>query len=190
MVRVRARPEQFDETNAVSLSPFSRVEMRFSNEHDDGMKMCANLDALNATTAASPTTVDIPRASSPASSRPHTPEPAVGGTAPDLDPQQTPPRNVPVQYGYSENTPTSSGSCSTSSLEYDEYDEYSDYSGDDRPIDPFSAPDEDVELVPLVDLWVSELADHLKQEDIPHPSELTAEVEQLTGFFANGEAKT
>ncbi|KAH9889305.1 hypothetical protein C8Q73DRAFT_707074 [Cubamyces lactineus] len=42
-------------------------------------------------------------------------------------------------------------------------------------MDIFSGPNDDVDLVPLVDLWISELGDHLKQEDIPTPQEMYAE---------------
>ncbi|KAI0327930.1 hypothetical protein GY45DRAFT_1074476 [Cubamyces sp. BRFM 1775] len=46
-------------------------------------------------------------------------------------------------------------------------------------MDIFSGPNDDVDLVPLVDLWISELGDHLKSEDFPDPQEMYAEFDQI-----------
>ena len=43
----------------------------------------------------------------------------------------------------------------------------------------FTGPDDDADLLPLVDLWISELADHLKQDDIPSPLEMFAEFDEI-----------
>ncbi|OJT06559.1 hypothetical protein TRAPUB_2636 [Trametes pubescens] len=45
-------------------------------------------------------------------------------------------------------------------------------------IDPFTGPDEDLDLVPLVDLW-PDLAGNLKEEDIPSPLDLDREIETI-----------
>ena len=43
----------------------------------------------------------------------------------------------------------------------------------------FSGPNDDVDVMPLVDLWISELAEHLKPEDIPSPLEMYAEFDHI-----------
>ncbi|KAJ3018251.1 hypothetical protein NUW54_g383 [Trametes sanguinea] len=179
-VRVRARPEEFDETNAVSLSPTTLTRMDFSCWEEDGEKMCAKLDALEA--LANTSTIKTDPLSVPPS---HSDAPAIGGAVRTSEAPQTP-HTVIIEHPDGDSTSTHSGSASTRTMDSDNY---SDYSGSELgigggfgSIDPFSAPDEDVELVPLVDVWVSELADHLKQEDIPHPSELGAEVEEIKGI--------
>ncbi|KAL7277677.1 hypothetical protein ACG7TL_008608 [Trametes sanguinea] len=177
-VRIRSRPEEFDETNAASLSSFTLTRMMFTSWREDGWKMGANLDALEAAAAVTSPTQTAPQPTTP--SRPIPSD--VEGAVHDAEPHRVL-HNVHVERPDDDSISTYSGSGSTRTV--DSYD-YSDYSGDVLgPIDPFSAPDEDVELVPLVDVWVSELAEHLKQEDIPHPSELVAEVEQLTGHGPN-----
>ncbi|KAJ3000244.1 hypothetical protein NUW54_g3843 [Trametes sanguinea] len=181
-VRIRARPEEFDETNAVSLSTFTLTRMGFTSWREDGMRMCANLCALQA--ASSSTKPDFPQASSVALSRLNAS--AAEGIVHGPDPDNAN-RTVSVKRLDSDRISAYSGTGSTRSMDYDHW---SDYSGDALgPIDPFSAPDEDVELIPLVDVWVSELADHLKQEDIPHPAELVSEVEQLTGIIQRARVR-
>ncbi|OSC96640.1 hypothetical protein PYCCODRAFT_1261580 [Trametes coccinea BRFM310] len=170
-VRVRARPEEFDETNAVSLSAFTRSKMEFTFLKEDLQKMCANLDALKAN---APPVVAVP--SDPG---------VVSHQNPDCDPTEaTDPPAASSSAGHTRSTENSDAdslsvfSDGGSRYTDDDSGRYSEYLG---PIDPFSGPDDDVELVPLVDLWISELADHLKEEDIPHPSELMAEFEEITG---------
>ncbi|KAH9889319.1 hypothetical protein C8Q73DRAFT_654396 [Cubamyces lactineus] len=46
-------------------------------------------------------------------------------------------------------------------------------------MDIFSGPNDDVHLVPLVDLWISGLEDRLKQEDIPTPQEMYDEFDHI-----------
>ncbi|KAI9067502.1 hypothetical protein FKP32DRAFT_1601141 [Trametes sanguinea] len=152
-VRIRARPKEFDETNAVCLSPTALTRMDFSCWEEDGNKMCANLDALEALATTSMT--------------------------------KSGPLSVPTSQ--SDATAIEDGD---SAFETMDYESYSDYGGGELgSTDPFSAPDEDVELVPLVDVWVSELADHLKQEDIPHPSDLGVEVEALKGIVQRARVR-
>ncbi|KAH9889297.1 hypothetical protein C8Q73DRAFT_153760 [Cubamyces lactineus] len=43
----------------------------------------------------------------------------------------------------------------------------------------FSGPNDDVDVIPLADLWISELAEHLKQEDIPSPHEMFAKFDHI-----------
>lgn len=45
-------------------------------------------------------------------------------------------------------------------------------------MDIFTGPDEDLALVPLVDLWPN-LAEHLKEADIPSPLELQDEIKTI-----------
>ncbi|OSC96638.1 hypothetical protein PYCCODRAFT_1261290 [Trametes coccinea BRFM310] len=184
-VRIRARPEEFDETNAVSLSAFTQVtRIDFSFWEENCTKMCANLDALEAAAVTSAPTQHTTSTHATTPSRP-TP-PAVWGTMRDSDSIRVS-RTMLVGRPDVDNTFTYSGSCSARTVDSDNC---SDYSGDVLgPINPFSAPDEDVELVPMVDVWVSELAHHLKQDDIPHPSELVAEVEQLTGIVQRASVR-
>ncbi|KAI9067501.1 hypothetical protein FKP32DRAFT_266929 [Trametes sanguinea] len=174
-VRIRARPEEFDETNAASLSALTLTRMIFSSWREDGRKRSANLQALKVTPSSTKADTPPPMSAAPS----HSNAPTLGGTVRDSNLDKA--RAAPVNCLDSDSISTYSGSGSIRSMDSDD-----DHLG---PIDPFSAPDEDVELVPLVDVWVSELADHLKQEDIPHPSELVAEVEELTGIVQRARVR-
>ncbi|KAH9889307.1 hypothetical protein C8Q73DRAFT_783320 [Cubamyces lactineus] len=57
-------------------------------------------------------------------------------------------------------------------------------------MDIFSGPNDDVDLVPLVDLWISELGDHLKQEDIPDPQEMYAEFDHIAKIIKEARIRS
>lgn len=56
----------------------------------------------------------------------------------------------------------------------------SDSVGDIIRMDIFTGPDADLDLVPLVDLW-PDIANTLKEEDIPSPLELYEEIKTIQG---------
>lgn len=52
----------------------------------------------------------------------------------------------------------------------------------------FAGPNQDVGVVPLVDLWL-DLADNLKQEDIPNPLELLKERDAVVRYISDNLAR-
>lgn len=51
----------------------------------------------------------------------------------------------------------------------------------------FAGPNQDVIVLPLVDLWL-DLADNLKQEDIPNPLEFLQERDTVVRYMCIGSA--
>lgn len=54
----------------------------------------------------------------------------------------------------------------------------------DAIVDIFAGPIQDVEALPLVDLWL-ELAENLKQEDIPNPLEFFQECDAIKRYVSS-----
>ncbi|KAI0664046.1 hypothetical protein C8Q70DRAFT_215546 [Cubamyces menziesii] len=152
-VRVRSRPEEFDETHAVTLPPMGRVKLKQAFI-ECGLQMGENKQAMTRSTA--------PDVGAPlAMQAPHP-------LAPPMDvPISTRHRRASVASSSSSNSSFAMNIQPRSSLE------------DLAIMDIFSGPNDDVGLVPLVDLWISELEDHLRQEDIPSPLEMFAEFAEI-----------
>ncbi|KAI0327929.1 hypothetical protein GY45DRAFT_1327001 [Cubamyces sp. BRFM 1775] len=150
-VRIRARPEEFDETNAVAISVRTRIRTLMRLLDEDDVKAFENRQNLRPAEFA-----EIRR---PQINRGNVPRP--------LDAAQEQLEDSEVSSISSEATTWKDGA--------------SNHSLDNlAAMDIFSGPNDDVDLVPLVDLWISELGDHLKQEDIPDPQEMYAEFDQIT----------
>lgn len=57
----------------------------------------------------------------------------------------------------------------------------------DAVMNIFVGPNQDVIVLPLVDLWL-DLADNLKQEDIPNPLEFLQERDAVVRYMSIGSA--
>ncbi|KAI0327912.1 hypothetical protein GY45DRAFT_1355416 [Cubamyces sp. BRFM 1775] len=149
-VRIRARPEEFDETNAVALSVDSRMHIEQALEKELPHILEIKRRPQSVASATSEPSRDLPALSSSVEHYNTSPQCFAGRES-------------------SEISSMCSGVTSTR-------DRPSNHSLDDlAAMDIFSGPNEDVELRPLVDLWISELGDHLKQEDIPNPVDMFEE---------------
>ncbi|KAI0327916.1 hypothetical protein GY45DRAFT_1372780 [Cubamyces sp. BRFM 1775] len=177
-VRVRARPEEFDETNAVALSVRTEIQMMRCWE-EDGPRMFDNRDKLQLESEV----VD------------HSPDGTKSPSQP-LPEAHASPENHPLSedvVSLEPHTASESQTASRESITGPEDTDGSPNSGSDAPhpgtsthslediaaMEIFSGPNDDSELVPLVDLWMSDLAEHLKQEDIPSPLEMYAEFDHI-----------
>lgn len=54
----------------------------------------------------------------------------------------------------------------------------------DAVMNIFAGPNQDVGIIPLVDLWL-DLAENLKQEDIPNPLELLKERDAVVRYISD-----
>ncbi|KAJ8461987.1 hypothetical protein ONZ51_g11191 [Trametes cubensis] len=183
-IRIRARPEEFDETNAVALSVRSRMQMSRSWD-EDGLRMSADQRALQAARE-SPRQLDVdPNPPSCLSLQTYTtPE------THDIHDEGVPcgradasasrdSEDVDHSSFISESGPTTASEANpTRSIEAI------------NAMGIFTSPDDDADLLPLVDLWISELADHLKQEDIPSPLEMFAEFDEIVRIVAEARVRS
>ncbi|KAI9067439.1 hypothetical protein FKP32DRAFT_1755114 [Trametes sanguinea] len=152
-LRVRARPEEFDETNAVKLTADGQVDLEF-----------AWTDLVLAKQALERSSEDL-----------QTSAVYVEEEEDDVEPENEEDGSDSPES--SSINSESNASRSTTNL-----------AGLAR-LDIFSGPNEDVDLLPLVDLWISELPEHLKQEDIPDPSELFAECERAVRIVKDARVR-
>ncbi|KAI0774890.1 hypothetical protein BD413DRAFT_472360 [Trametes elegans] len=165
-VRSRPRPEEFDENNAVALSVKSQLKrMRMMTT----LVMCAiegkqNAEKARKESAAPNFEGHIPSVPSPATAQP------LDRIASSEEPMETP------EHARLEKSPEfDRGSCSSRSSHYDS--EYSVNSVEDNmAVDVLTGPGEDLEVCPLVDLWI-DLAENLKERDIGSPPEFVRECE-------------
>ncbi|KAL7277705.1 hypothetical protein ACG7TL_008640 [Trametes sanguinea] len=158
-VRVRARPEGFDETNVVRLSVDSMCDLDEIWVED----VIALASARRAAEASK--TQD-------AAKDPHKQGPEVGGDLSDAQPAD--------DAGHGSIASASSASC----------DEYVDDSAHLAGMDIFGGSNCDADLIPLVDLWISELSEHLKESEIPDPSDLFAECEQVMQIVRDARVRS
>ncbi|KAI0327915.1 hypothetical protein GY45DRAFT_1326989 [Cubamyces sp. BRFM 1775] len=168
-VRIRARPEKFDETNAVTLSVRTRIQMMRYWEKD-ASRMHANRKALES--AAGSAEVRPPQGHGVVLQ-------SVEASECRGADQRCParPKDTEVSSVYSTLTASHSN--------------HSNHSLDElAAMDIFSGPNDDVELVPLVDLWISELGDHLKQEDIPDPLEMYVEFDHIANIVKEARVRS
>ncbi len=161
-IRVRGRPEGFDETNAVRISGKTQILLSYMFTPDYLRAMAdvelAQKKALEAEQA------DAQTASIPKSS---------------MDIPRDVPHEVAISRSQEGNGDAASLSSSWSRSSRSARGPMS--SVDDiMRMDIFTGPDEDLDLVPLVDLW-PDLTDNLKEEDIPSPLELYGEIKTIQG---------
>ncbi|KAJ2992648.1 hypothetical protein NUW54_g7884 [Trametes sanguinea] len=152
-LRVRARPEGFDETNVVRLSYDSMSDLEEIWTED----ILAIISARRAAEAANSQALANDAAQAKGDANDYAAE--IDG---DLSPL---PETLADDADRASVSSTSSAS--------DEV--FTDDVTRLGMIDIFGGPECDVDLVPLVDLWTSELSEHLKEEDIPGPEDLFAE---------------
>ncbi|KAH9889295.1 hypothetical protein C8Q73DRAFT_707024 [Cubamyces lactineus] len=188
-VRIRARSEEFDETHAVKLNARSRIQMQ-RLWLEDGARL-----------------PDIVEEAPPAQSQ-HEAAVHHSARAPAIPPRSSPEIPVPSDTDLAhEHGPLSDAIESNRRLPtaFDDYAEgasimseltvtHSEQSNnsveDIAAMDIFSGPNDDVELVPLVDLWISELGDQLKQEDIPDPQEMYAEFDHIAKIIREARVRS
>ncbi|KAJ8461989.1 hypothetical protein ONZ51_g11188 [Trametes cubensis] len=177
-VRIRARPEEFDETNAVALD-FLNQEQMLEYWDEDGLRMGKNQRKREAEAAlqhspdALTDVVDV------------LPKPTAS-----IDRVDDPPRirdaglQSPLDLEDADGLSMCSD-CTTAS------EERSMCSLDDlAAMNIFSGPNDDVDVMPLVDLWISELAEHLKPEDIPSPLEMYAEFDHIANIVRQARVRS
>ncbi|EIW54312.1 uncharacterized protein TRAVEDRAFT_132466 [Trametes versicolor FP-101664 SS1] len=167
-IRVRARPEGFDESNAVNISGKTELLMGSMFRKDylramDNVKLAQKAHETELSD-------DQPRSSS-AHVHGHPLSPPHIYVQPNGLPEESTqcPQEGSVDAasmssGWSRSNESTRGPMT--SVE------------DIMHMDIFTGPDEDLDLVPLVDLW-PDLADNLKEEDIASPLELHREIEQV-----------
>ena len=169
-VRVRARPEEFDETGAVKLNARSRIQMqRYWIE--DGSRL--------PDISEEPETKHDPIDSSGVAASGFS-EPTLSSSSQNPCEDTTRSESMVAARAqcppaWDDDESASMISSGSSTLE-----DKSNHSLEDiAAMGIFSGPNDDVELIPLVDLWISELADHLPQDDIPSQFEMFAEFEEV-----------
>ncbi|KAI9067449.1 hypothetical protein FKP32DRAFT_261537 [Trametes sanguinea] len=166
-VRVRARPEGFDETNVVRLSYDSMSDLEEIWVED----IIALASARRAAEAANSQAVANDAKQAEGDANDHAAE--IDG---DLSPL---PETLADDADRASVSSTSSAS--------DEV--FTDDVTRLATIDIFGGPECDVDLVPLVDLWISELSEHLKEEEIPDPEDLFAECEQIAQIIRDARIR-
>ncbi|KAJ3007063.1 hypothetical protein NUW54_g3693 [Trametes sanguinea] len=171
-VRVRARPEGFDETNLVRLSYDSMSDMAEIWAED----VMAAVSAEEAAEAANFTDAVDDGLHAQGDAHGHTAE--IDGYFSSHPPQ------APAETQADDVDRTSIASASSASD-----DEFADDLEHLATMDIFSGPECDVDLEPLVDLWISELSEHLKEEDIPDPEDLFAECEQIAQIIRDARIR-
>lgn len=179
-IRVRARPEGFDESNAVRITPRtqSKMDRMFTNDYIRARK---EAEVAQKKTHETEHPDSQPRASPVSPLRPPSTHDQGDATIPR--PSTDIPQNVrsteyathaledsPDAASVSSEWSTSSKGARgpTTSVE------------DIMQMDIFTGPDEDLALIPLVDLW-PDLAGYLKEDDIPSPLELYQEIKTIRG---------
>ncbi|KAI0350622.1 hypothetical protein OH77DRAFT_1412663 [Trametes cingulata] len=178
-VRIRSRPEGFSERNGAKLS--SRCQLRMER-----MWTADYASIWRRAAAASTPAVSADRATLEAQDPCDThPQPT------RVSPQSyegTARKPVPPRGGSHCNDPHEA-LCASSSIALSTSTCRSVHSVAGRistlaEMDIFGGPNDDVELIPLVDVWTSNLVDHLKQEDIPSPDEMSKEFKRITQYVS------
>ncbi|KAI9067499.1 hypothetical protein FKP32DRAFT_1673043 [Trametes sanguinea] len=159
-VRVRARQESFDETDGVSLSVLSRMEM-MNATREDSLRSVDNMEA-------------------------HGPLSVCRTEVPRLPPGYFSRDGAAAGNANADHLSTTSGAGSS----FHSTDEDSVHSIEELGHwNIFGGPNDDVELVPLLDLWVSEFTERLNEEDIPSPLELLAEFDEVIGIVQRARVR-
>ncbi len=170
-IRVLARPEEFDQNQAIALPP--REYMRWDElQFEDVLRMMSPEGSL--------IDADVPEEPSPLpaelSSRPL----ALLDTEPGLSASVGPHHLSPENHSSVPPSRTSSRSSSGG------FDSRSTISGEsnldsvDRimAMDIFTGPNQDLDLLPLCELWL-DMASQLKEEDIPSPTGFLEERDEI-----------
>lgn len=182
-IRVRARPEGFDETNAIKIP--ARDEVLMSVAWGEDYKRAR---AIRASRSPPEATVHPEISLDDCDTRNTHPAPLSARNCEDeasgsLEVTSSESRNVhPAELADSSlehnNDATSISSASSRSIQSEQGP--SDSVGDIIRMDIFTGPDADLDLVPLVDLW-PDIANILKEADIPSPLELYKEIKTIQG---------
>ncbi|KAL7277708.1 hypothetical protein ACG7TL_008643 [Trametes sanguinea] len=165
-VRVRSRPEQFDETEVVKLSSAEQMELEFAWT-DDAIRSADTIKARGHKILQ-----DVPKANTS----------AVLPLNPEVDCLATSPQDEHGETEHVDDHASLSSSCSDAS------DSAADLAGLAR-FDIFGGTNEDVDVIPLVDLWISDLPAQLKEEDIPDPAELFAECARIVQIVRDARVR-
>ncbi|OSC97337.1 hypothetical protein PYCCODRAFT_1145966 [Trametes coccinea BRFM310] len=177
-VRVQARPEGFDESNAVRLSVDSICDLAEVWVED----VIALASARRA--AETPKAQDAPEDAS------HHQVEGLEGLELLEDAHK---RALEVGRDISNASPADDAdgdSISSGPGSFASRDEYADDSTHLAGMDIFGGSDCDADLVPLVDLWISDLSEHLKETEIPDPSDLFAECEQVVQIVRDARVRS
>ncbi|KAL1945508.1 hypothetical protein VTO73DRAFT_2359 [Trametes versicolor] len=185
VIRVRARPEGFDETNAIKIP--ARDEVLMSVAWGEDYKRARAIRASRNPTEASVHS-DISHEdrdslnTHPAPSSARNCEDETGGrlevTSGELrNVHPADPRKRSLDHSIDAASISSASSRSVRSEQGP-----SDSVGDIIRMDIFTGPDDDLDLVPLVDLW-PDIANTLKEEDIPSPLELYEEIKTMQSII-------
>ncbi|OJT11022.1 hypothetical protein TRAPUB_12476 [Trametes pubescens] len=185
VIRVRARPEGFDETNVMKIS--ARNEVLMSLAWGEDYQRARAIRASREPPEATVNPQDIPpredctfQPTDLASPSLRNRDDEVGS---DLGVTSGEARNVHAAELANKSLGHNSDAVSISSaLSRSIRSEQgaSDSVGDIIRMDIFTGPDDDLDLVPLVDLW-PDIANMLKEEDIPSPLELYEDIKTIQG---------
>ncbi|KAJ8463624.1 hypothetical protein ONZ51_g10139 [Trametes cubensis] len=169
-VRVRARPEEFDETGAVKLNARSRIQMqRYWIE--DGFR----LPDISEDPETKHDGIDSSEVAASGLSEPTLSSSSHNPCEDTIRSESMVAARAQCPTAFDDDKSASMISSGSNTLE-----DKSNHSLEDiAAMGIFSGPNDDVELIPLVDLWISELADHLPQDDIPSQFEMFAEFEEV-----------
>ncbi|OSC97332.1 hypothetical protein PYCCODRAFT_1481388 [Trametes coccinea BRFM310] len=191
-VRVRSRPEQFDETEVVKLSSAEQMELEFAWTDDairsaDAIKARGHkpLQNVQAESCDSEAANAAPVSSSePMPFTPKSNTSAVSPLSPEvkclaISPQDEHDETEQVDSDHASLASSSSNASANSAA---------DLAGLAR-FDIFGGTNEDVDVIPLVDLWISDLPAQLKEEDIPDPTELYAECARIVQIVKDARVR-
>lgn len=169
-IRVLARPEEFDQNQAIALP--LREYMRWDElQLEDALRMMSPEGSV----------IDVPEdLSPPPAEPPHNPALPIVDTALSSSAPVGP--SIPSAGDYQANVPMSassqslSDSCDSRTVSSGK----SDLDSVDRimAMGIFSGPNQDLDLLPLCELWL-DMAPQLKEEDIPSPTGLFEERDEI-----------
>ncbi|KAI9067445.1 hypothetical protein FKP32DRAFT_1755120 [Trametes sanguinea] len=185
-VRVRSRPEQLDETEVVKLSSAEQTELEFAWT-DDAIR---SADAVMARNCRPPHNIQASGSADAAA----LPSPSEPPFTPESETVAVAPSSYEFNHDHSSAHPLvqtenldDHASLSTSSSEAS--DSTNDLAGLAR-LDIFGGTNdsEDVDVIPLVDLWISDLPSHIKEE-IPDPAELFSECARIVKIVKDARVR-
>lgn len=181
VIRVRARQEGFDETNAIKIPARDEVLMSVAWGEDykraRAIRASRNPPKANVHPDISHEDCDSRNSHHVPSSAHHCDDEGDGGLEVTLSEL----RNVHSAELANRSLEHNNNAASISSASFRSVRSEqgpSDSVGDIIRMDIFTGPDADLDLVPLVDLW-PDIANTLKEEDLPSPLELYKEIEAI-----------
>ncbi|OSC97333.1 hypothetical protein PYCCODRAFT_1419722 [Trametes coccinea BRFM310] len=182
-VRVRSRPEEFDETEVVKLSSTAQMELIYEWT-DDIMRSKQTVKGRNAS-----------QNLQAAHGQPAEPSPSSPPTSKlDALPVASPNDAISGRLEYclaEEQEPEHTDDCASlsSSSSSSNTSEHTENLAGLATLDIFGGTNEDVDVIPLVDLWISDLPEQLKEEDISDPSELLAECDRIVKILKDARVR-